>query len=655
MKISDFDSLIGGDSYVRCSDKKRLDSAIVDLKAAESHLFSGGQVGWWVKSGYIIVDIDEGKEQALQVVKRLGLKTLMCKTPKGLHLYFKTEREFPQRVGMVLPCGLKCDFRCANKGYVILPWNTENRSFNKRKEIAELPLEFTPMINRKESLLGLKDGDGRNATLFAHLMAYKNKGATDKQLEEMASAINDLVFADPMPEKELEKILNNTKKYEAAEPGENPYLIYNSKGTPININARAICDYFVNRGDTFVLGGECYQYREGVYVEASSSVRNTIREMIMLDRFITQARIMEVYRLIIDDTRIQKQSAELNSNKKLINFKNGVWDIERGELVPHDSKYLQTIQIPHEVGIYKPFTETRLYRFFQETQLQKEDVKMILQYMAYCLTLDYGLKTFMILCGQSNTGKSVLLRFIETMVGRENTSALSMHELSQRFYPAQLYNRLLNSCGDNGSLPLSSIENLKKITGGDQIMHEKKGKEPFFFVPYCKLIFSFNQLPLQLEEKSNAFYKRMRILYMNNELFLNNQYVDELCSEDSIVEIIPYLLSLLPVNEIPRTRRSSRMVEGLRQDSDSIHAFLKKCCVTGIGYSIKKDRLYEEYVNFCNSSGRESHKKHGFMRNLRSLGFVDKRGGKMDGVRNRDMVWQGITLKNLVKQGKGTV
>lgn len=649
MKLSEFDNLIGQSSYVRCHDKRRIDSAIVDLQKAQAHIRNGGQIGWWVRSGYIIVDIDEGQKQALKVIKELGLKTLMCKTPKGLHLYFKSTKEFPQKVGMVLPCGLRCDFRCANKGYVVLPWGSENRCFNKLHEVAELPMEFTPLIGRKDSLLGLRDGDGRNATLFSHLMAYKNRGATQDQLERMAWVINDYIFDDPMPAEEIQKILKNTERYQAPEQGENPYLIYNSKGAPTGINARAICDYFVNRGDTFVLGGECYQYRDGVYVEASSHVRNTIKEMILLDSFISQARIMEVYRLIVDDTRIQKSAAELNRDKNLINFRNGVWDIREKNLLPHDSKYLQTLQIPHDLGEYKPFTQTRLYQFFKLTKLAKEDIKMILKYMAYCLTLDYGLKTFMILCGQSNTGKSVLLRFIETMVGRENTSALSMHELSQRFYPTQLYNRLLNSCGDNGSLPLSSIENLKKITGGDQIMHEKKGKEPFFFVPFCKLIFSFNQLPLQLEEKSNAFYKRMRILYMNNELFLNNEYVNDLCSEKSVSEIIPYLLTLLPITEIPRTRSSNRMVEGLRQDSDSIHAFIQKKCVTGDQYSVGKEVFYQAYTEFCMASGRENHKKHGFMRNMRSLGYKENR---LTTGRYREAIWEGITLKDMVKEAK---
>ena len=134
MKFTEFDSLLGQDSYVRCSGKKRIDPGIVDINSALDHISSGGQIGWWVRTGYIIVDIDEGQEEALKINKKLKLKTLICKTPKGLHLYFKSNKDFPQKVGMVLPFGLKCDFRCANKGYVVLPYGSANRSFNKQRD-----------------------------------------------------------------------------------------------------------------------------------------------------------------------------------------------------------------------------------------------------------------------------------------------------------------------------------------------------------------------------------------------------------------------------------------------------------------------------------------------------------------------------------------
>lgn len=638
LKFQEFNSLIGGDSYVRCLGKKRIDSAIVSADVADNHVFSGGQIGWWVKDGYIVIDVDEGKEQILAIVKKLKIKTLMAQTPKGLHIYFKTDKDFPQKVGMILPCGLKCDFRCANKGYVILPYGSENRKFNKCTEIAELPFELTPLINRRESLLNLKNGDGRNAALFAHLMAYKNRSATDSQIEQMAKIINEIVFAEPMTGKELNTIIDNTKKYEADIQDSNPYLIYNAKHRPISINARAVCDFFVSQGDVFVVGEECYQYKDGIYHEAGSYIRGVIKDMVAVDNLISQSRIMDVYRLLIDDVRLHKNVSDLNYNKNLICFKNGVWDITKKQLLPHDSKYLQTIQIPHNVGEYVPFKETKLYNFFRRTRLPKEDVDMIIKYMAYCMTLNFNLKTFIILNGQSNTGKTVLLRFIENLIGKQNTSALSMHELSMRFYPAQLYNKLLNACGDNNSLPLSCIDNLKKITGGDEIMHEKKGKEPFFFVPFCKLIFSFNQLPLQLEEKSNAFYKRMRILYMNKELNLDNQYVEELVA--SVEEVIPFLLKQLPVTSIPRTEKSNIMVETLRQDSDSIHAFIEKRCEIDEDCTVIKQALYDQYTQFCIDNGREAHKKHSFMRAMRSQGFMEARD-----LKTREAIWKGIGFK----------
>ena len=619
MNIEEFNSLVGQDSYVRCQGKERTDPAIVNRGLAENHLFSGGTVGWWVRTGYIVVDIDEGKEEAIKVIKDLGINTLMCKTTKGIHMYFKTDKEYPQKVGMVLPCGLKCDFRCANKGYVLLPFGIKGRMFNKQKEVLDMPIEFTPIANRKDSLLGLKEGDGRNATLFAHLMAYKHKGATDEQITDMANSINKLIFKERMPTSELEKIIDNTKKYAAELQGDNPYLIYNAKGSPSQVNARAICDYFVNQGDVFVLGGECYQYNQGVYKEASGYVRNTIREMIGIDTLITQPRVVEVYKLILDDTRILRADTDLNRERHLVNFTNGNWDIEKGKIVSHNAKYLLTVQIPHEVKkANKPWEKTLLYSFLSEqVGLNDENIDMIAQYMSYCLTLGFGLKTFMILHGRSNTGKSVLIRFIEAMVGIHNTSALSMHELNQRFYPAQLYGTLLNSCADNSSLPLASIENLKKITGGDQIMHEKKGKEPFFFVPFSKLLFSFNQLPLQLEEKSNAFYMRMRILCMDKELFLNDAYVNKLCSESSIHEVLPHLLSLLPLKEITRTSESDSKIEALRSDSDSLHAFMKECCVRGAKRTCERGAVYSAYVTYCIDLGREAYKKHAFMSSMR--------------------------------------
>ena len=127
---------------------------------------------------------------------------------------------------------------------------------------------------------------------------------------------------------------------------------------------------------------------------------------------------------------------------------------------------------------------------------------------------------------------------------------------------------------------------------------------------------------------------------MNTELFLDNDYVNDLCSEEGVTEVIPYLLRLLPVKEIPRTSSSDKYVESLRQDSDSIHAFIAKKCTMGEDQFTDKTMLYEAYCRFCIDNGREASKKHSFMRNIRSQGVKEIRDPK-----TREYLWCGIALR----------
>ena len=59
------------------------------------------------------------------------------------------------------------------------------------------------------------------------------------------------------------------------------------------------------------------------------------------------------------------------------------------------------------------------------------------------------------------------------------------------------------------------------------------------------------------------------------------------------------------------------------------------------------DFKYSAYIDFCNSVGRESHKKHGFMRTLRARGIEEGRNNK-----TREATWKGITLKKFKKGDK---
>jgi putative DNA primase/helicase len=281
------------------------------------------------------------------------------------------------------------------------------------------------------------------------------------------------------------------------------FCLYNENGNVAGINHKALVDYMVAHYPMFTLGKNLYFYKDGVFTPNELEVKDIIKQLILAPKYQKQSQIKEIYGLLQEDIRLVWSDDKCNQYKNFLNFKNGMFDVETQQLYPHDPRYFSTIQIQHEyVANDLSVDDIQLMDFFKQTKLPKDDIDMLLNYMAYSMTVDNTKKCFMCLVGGSNTGKSTLINVVNAIVGKKNNSSLSIHDMSQRFYPAQLKDKLTNTCADNSSDSLNDIANLKKITGNDEIMYEDKGGKPYFFLPFSKLWFSFNTLPLQLEEKS---------------------------------------------------------------------------------------------------------------------------------------------------------
>jgi putative DNA primase/helicase len=60
--------------------------------------------------------------------------------------------------------------------------------------------------------------------------------------------------------------------------------------------------------------------------------------------------------------------------------------------------------------------------------------------------------------GRGNNGKSVLIDLIQAFVGKENCSAVKLHDLrNDRFIAAQLYGKTVNLYADMPSTGLSDV------------------------------------------------------------------------------------------------------------------------------------------------------------------------------------------------------
>ena len=102
-----------------------------------------------------------------------------------------------------------------------------------------------------------------------------------------------------------------------------------------------------------------------------------------------------------------------------------------------------------------------------------------MQFFGLTLTRDTRFQKFLILNGCGGTGKSTLIRLIESIVGDENTAHVSLSELSERFATYGLKGKLLNTCADIETSVLGETAVIKKLVGEDTIRAERKGHDAF--------------------------------------------------------------------------------------------------------------------------------------------------------------------------------
>lgn len=245
------------------------------------------------------------------------------------------------------------------------------------------------------------------------------------------------------------------------------------------------------------------------------------------------------------------------------------------------------------------------------------------------MTADSKFQKFLILKGDGGTGKSVIVSLVQNLIGKRNYSTVSLENINQRFYPAELMGKLLNACADIESAPLNSVDTIKKVTGEDTLMYERKGRDPKTFASYAKLLFSANKIPLNLDEKTSAFYRRLLILEMN----VKPKVIDPDLKEKLFQEVqyliwvaLGSLQALYQNGRFSESDNSKRQVEELYRAADSVKAFMDETIVrTNSDALIKRDVLYGEYKKYCGEYGRKEYSSGTFYKMLEERGYHSKR------------------------------
>lgn len=406
------------------------------------------------------------------------------------------------------------------------------------------------------------------------------------------------------------------------------FCLINKNGQPYEIIDSAIADEVINSHEIIIMAGQPWIYEGGVYRKDDKGlhIQDYVKNLI-IKKLRTDSRISRVYRLILKDIRLQFDLEDTNKYpKSWTNFKNGMLDILSGEMHPHSPEYKSISQIPHN---YYPNLniEESVFHKFLSSRVDRDNQIMLYEALGHTLLSDIVFQKFLILVGKGNNGKSVILNHLTRILGKENVSAIKLQDLSGRFTTEKLLGKMCNVCADIPSTALKDTSNIKLLTGTDLIQGEIKHGDVFFFRNKARFVFSCNELPSVLDDRSDGYYRRLLVLRFRTEGEYIENLEEKLSQEHEIEILISHLIQREKIaiqrGKIYESRENIEEISKLREESDTVEYFLNNATVPDKTKRVSRPDLYAAYTDFCRTEERTPLGKVAFFKALRTKGYQE--------------------------------
>lgn len=537
----------------------------------------------------VLIDIDDFEESEIlfRIVQDKKLKCRVYETTRGKHFLFQNSALETCKTHTRLACGLNADIKlgCRNS-YSILKFKGKNRKILYDTDDYEILPKWLNPVNSRLDFLCMEEGDGRNQALFNYILTLQSNDFSVSECRECLEIINDYVLSVPLSDDEL-KTLSRDEAFKKP-------VFFNGKTFLFD----KFAVYLKNNDYIKRINGRLHIYKDGIYIDAQRLI-----ESAMIDKIPTLSKAKRNEVLSYLDVMIDKDTSI--SGAEYIAFKNGVYNIKTDELIPFSPEIVVTNKINHN---YNPEAEC----WIVDNTLKKlavgddEIIQLLKEAVGYTFFRRNELRKAFMLTGEKKNGKSTFLAMLKTLLGEDNTSALDLKELGDRFSSASMFNKLANIGDDISDEVITNTAIFKKIVSGDRIRGELKGEKEFFFEPYCKLFFSANDIP-KMKDKTGAVLDRLIIIPFNARFDVKDPDFDpyikyKLIQEDALERLI--LLGLQGLKDVLKNQRFTLPEKSRRELAEyeignnpilQFFADVERADIVGQTTS----GVYNRYCSFC--------------------------------------------------------
>lgn len=551
-----------------------------------------------------------------------------------IHTYWKdTEHKIQKfRRDQRLACGLLADIHGGDT-YIPLRCLGSDRfppvyDISPDKEYQEVPDELLPVQTNYN--LWQMDAGGRNNDLYGYILVLQSQlQLDDDRIRTMYKAvINPYILKDPLEDAELDIILRD----ESFDKIEHP-----SFWNGATFQHDLFAEYLMQQNHVVILDGRLHIYKDGIYVSARREIESQMIQLVPKLKKTQRREVLDYLELIAEPVT--------SADPRYIAFKNGILDVPTGKMMDFTPELVITNKIPwnYRPEAYDALCDKTLNRIACNDPSIRAILEECVGACMYRSALVGGGKAF-ILTGDRANGKSTFLDMIKAMLGKENFSVLDLKEIGDRFNTSMIYNKLCNA-GDDISddfLQGTQVSTFKKIVTGNRIKAEDKGQDPYDFEPYCKLIFSANDIP-RMRDKTGAVMRRLVIIPFNARFSKEDPDYDPFIKYKLITEeAIEYLIRcgieglkrVLINEEYSNSEKVQEQMDEYEQENNPIIGFIQE---QGLGNIIhhQTDHVFRMYQVFCQDSQIQPMSKFVFSKQINKRLHLKVVQRKIDGKNHR--------------------
>lgn len=416
---------------------------------------------------------------------------------------------------------------------------------------------------------------------------------------------------------------------------------------PPKLDATLIADYVSAHptplGRSAVDAEELYEYRDGVYQRSPYVLTKRVAAALGARYSSTVLGQVAAHMLNIELPEVGLPELPRGYLEYIV-VENGIYWWRDDVLAPHTPALgaLTKLPITHDPQAKPHYFLDWLHQVLGDDE---ELHRHLWEVIGYMMMTGNPFQKVVLLMGEGGNGKGTLLRILRSMLGRENYSSISMHQLVEdRFASSGLYGKIANISGDLSGRYLQDTAIMKEITGGDSISASRKHGHAFEFTPYAVPIFASNEY-FRTSDNSIGWRRRWEVIEFTKRVEGRSGFDEQYLLED-IPGIFTYamhaLRRLMERGKFAPPQAAQEATDRLHDAADPFMLWLDEDdgVYRGDDQSSPTDDVYRKYSTWCSRNGYTRMSSGQLGVRLKQLGITKSR--PRDTLGRRVMHYHGI-------------